>query len=106
EVRWVFIAAARRLLVLDRPQASRDPRAPSSRIEVGLPDPDGPWRLRAFMDGSILELFVSERLALPSPGSPPPREPGHAFAFGRGGDATLDDGVMWPLSTATISAAT
>jgi hypothetical protein len=58
------------------------------------------------MDGSILELFVSERFALTSRVYPTSREPGHAFAFGRGGDATLDDGVMWRLSTATISAAT
>jgi len=101
----VFIDADRRLLVLDRSQASRDPRAPSSRIEARLPDPHGPWRLRAFMDGSILEAFVSERLALTSRVYPTSGDPGHTRAFGSGGDATLDDGVMWPLSTATITAA-
>ena len=62
-------------------------------------------RLRAFMDGSILELFVSERLALTSRVYPTSGEPGHTRAFGRGGDATLDDGVIWPLSTAAIAAA-
>jgi beta-fructofuranosidase len=105
EVVRVFIDAGRQLLVLDRSQASRDPRAPSSRIEARLPDPGGPWRLRAFMDGSILEVFVSERLALTSRVYPTSGEPGHTRAFGRGGDTTLDDGVMWPLSTAAIAAA-
>jgi glycosyl hydrolase family 32 len=57
------------------------------------------------MDGSILEIFVSERLALTSRVYPTSDEPGHTRDFGSGGDATLDDGVMWPLSTATITAA-
>jgi beta-fructofuranosidase len=104
EVVRVFIDADRRLLVLDRSQASRDPQTPSSRIEARLPDPRGPWRLRAFMDGSILEIFVSERLALTLRVYPTSGEPGGTRAFGSGGDATLDDGVMWPLSTATITA--
>lgn len=100
----VFIDADHRLLVLDRSATSRDPRAPSSRTEARLPDPRGPWRLRAFMDGSILEVFVNERLGLTSRVYPAARQSGHTRAFARGGDASLDDGVMWPLSTATIAA--
>ena len=106
EVVRVFVDADRRVLTLYRSQASRDPRAPSTRIEARLPDPRGPWHLRAFMDGSILELFLGERLTLTSRIYPTSGQPGHTRAFVRGGDATLDDGVMWPLSTATISAAT
>jgi beta-fructofuranosidase len=104
EVVRVLIDADHRLLVLDRSATSRDPRAPSSRTEARLPDPRGPWRLRAFMDGSILEVFVNERLGLTSRVYPAARQSGHTRAFARGGDASLDDGVMWPLSTATIAA--
>ena len=106
EVVRVFVDADRRVLTLDRSQASRDPRAPSTRIEARLPDPRGPWHLRAFMDGSILELFLGERLAITSRIYPTSGQTGHTRAFVRGGDATLDDGVMWPLSTATIAVAT
>jgi beta-fructofuranosidase len=104
EVVRVFIDADLRRLVLDRSVASRDPHAPSSRTEARLPDPRGPWRLRAFMDGSVLEVFVSERLALTSRIYPTSGQSGHARIFSTGGDARID-GVMWPLSTATIAAA-
>jgi beta-fructofuranosidase len=102
----VFIDADRQLLVLDRSAASRDPRAPSSRIEAPLRDPRGPWRLRVFMDGSILEAFVSQRLGLTSRVYPTSGQTGLIRACCAGGDAELDDGVMWPLSTTTIAAAT
>jgi beta-fructofuranosidase len=101
----VFIDGDRQLLVVDRSQASRDPRVPSSRIEARLPDPRSPWRLRVFMDGSILEMFISDRLALTSRVYPTSGQPGHTRAFGSGGDVTLDDAIIWSLSTATIVAA-
>jgi beta-fructofuranosidase len=100
----VFIDADRRRLVLDRSPAGRDPHAPSSRTEAWLPNPGGPWRLRAFLDGSILEVFVNDRLALTSRIYPTSGQSGQALIFSTGGDARLD-GVMWPLSTATIAAA-
>ena len=56
--------------------------------------------------GRLLELFLGERLAITSRIYPTSGQPGHTRAFVRGGDATLDDGVMWPLSTATIAVAT
>jgi hypothetical protein len=57
------------------------------------------------MDGSILEMFISDRLALTSRVYPTSGQPGHTRAFGSGGDVTLDDAIIWSLSTATIVAA-
>jgi beta-fructofuranosidase len=99
----VFIDGDRQLLVLDRSQASRDPRVPSSRIEARLPNPRSPWRLRVFRDGSILEMFISDRLALTTRVYPTSEQPGHTRAFCSGGDVTLDHGVMWSLSTPPLS---
>jgi len=97
----VGIDADRGLLVLDRSQASRDPLAPADPIEIPLTPQDGPWRLRILLDGSAVEVFLGDRVALTTRVYPTSRHVGLVRAHRQVSDAELD-GAVWHLSTNAV----
>jgi beta-fructofuranosidase len=84
-------------VVVDRSDASLDPR--TEREPQRVPVDDGPLSLRAFVDGSVLELFANDRRCLTSR-LYPTRDDAEGLTVGTtGGDARVDVEV-WALSAA------
>ncbi|WP_101294175.1 GH32 C-terminal domain-containing protein [Halegenticoccus soli] len=86
-------------VAVDRSRSSHDPAA---RGEQRMPvadavGPDGTLSLRAFVDGSILELFANERRCLTGRAYPTRPDADGASLFARGGDVKLRSLDAWEL---------
>ena len=84
-------------LVVDRSTASDDPRVRSDEQRMPVTPYDEPLRLRAFLDGSTVELFANERHCLTSRVYPTREDSTGISLTASGGRADIEDLSIWEL---------
>ncbi|MFD1597893.1 glycoside hydrolase family 32 protein, partial [Halobellus rarus] len=87
-------------LVVDRANASEDPRARSDEQRMGVTPYDEPLSLRLFLDGSVIEAFVNERHCLTSRVYPTRDDSTGLAVAALGGRAEVADFSVWELGDA------
>jgi beta-fructofuranosidase len=85
-------------IFVEREQASLDQRADANAATMPVSLADGePLRLRVFVDHSILELFVNERLCLACRVYPTRDDSEGVRLFSRRGNITVKDLHIWQM---------
>jgi beta-fructofuranosidase len=94
---------ARMQVVVDRTRSSKNATVRRDRREIPFAvDAQAPLELRAFVDGSVIELFVNGRLAVASRAYPTRPDATGVSVFARGGTAELQTCTAWPMQPAWI----
>ncbi len=92
---------ARGQLVVDRTRSSTDPTVQRNRRDIPFElGPDEALEIDAFVDGSVVELFVNGRLAVASRIYPTRSDSLGVAVFARGGAAELQSCTVWPMRSA------
>jgi len=86
-------------LVVDRHDASADPEATSDAQRMPITPYDDPLQLRAFFDGSVVELFANERHCLTSRVYPTRADSEGLSLRARGGRASVSSLSVWQLGS-------
>lgn len=84
-------------LVVERAHSSLDDAADAD--EQRMPVPDGTLSLRAFVDGSIVELFADQRRCLTSRIYPTRRDSDGVSLYAHGGDVAVESLDVWHLQS-------
>jgi beta-fructofuranosidase len=87
-------------LVVDRSESSTDPRATNEPVSMPVTPVDDPLSLRAFVDGSVVELFANERHCLTTRIFPEREESVGISVYARDGRAVLEELDVWTLGSA------
>jgi beta-fructofuranosidase len=82
-------------LRVDRSRASADPRATADAQSMDVTPHDEPLDLRAFLDGSVVELFANERHCLTSRVYPTREDSTGVSLTAAGGSATVSELSAW-----------
>ncbi|MEA5386712.1 glycoside hydrolase family 32 protein [Haloarculaceae archaeon H-GB11] len=86
-------------LVLDRTASSVDHRASTDSLEMRVPPYDEPLSLRAFVDGSVVELYANERHCMTGRVYPTRSDSTGVSLSAQGGSATVSSLAGWELGS-------
>jgi len=86
-------------LVVDRSASSFDPGAAADDQRMPLPETSGPVEVRAFVDRSVVEVFVDERRCLTGRIYPTRPDSERVSAYASGGEATVESLDVWRLAS-------
>ncbi|MFD1685425.1 glycoside hydrolase family 32 protein [Halobellus litoreus] len=87
-------------LIVDRSNASEDPRVQSDEQRLEVTPYDEPLSLRLFLDGSVIEAFVNDRHCLTSRVYPTRDDSTGVAVEAAGGRAEITDLSVWELEDA------
>jgi len=85
---------------VDRTESSADPRSTKAPERMPVSPVDGPLELTAYLDGSVLELFVNERHCLTTRIYPTAADADRLSVAATGGTATVESLDVWELGSA------
>ncbi len=94
---WDIVAG---IVVIDRNNSSVNNNLPKSFLTAVLSQPAGvPLKLRVFLDGSVLEVFMNDEKALSTRIYPEKPESNQIDLFTQGGMATFESVDIWEMKS-------